>query len=290
MARAIAEHLTPQEGSSRVMLLSRDLTPTRYPTRSQDGSLLTYQSLRDGNMELFVASADLSQQRRLTFNDIDESHPTLSKDNTSILFTEGASETHRTDVVIMQLDGSGRRILTAEPNVFGAVPTLSRSNVHIAYTEWMDEGAGAFSLPRIVVLDVISGEKRYITPANRESWRPVFSSDGSHAFYISKSPGNRFDLYAFDFSTGLERQLTTTPFDEWDPQVSANGRYLVYAAKQSGNWDLFVMDLASGQSRQLTDTKGDEWDPSFGPDDATILFAGRFGVLETIYEMPFVGW
>jgi len=286
MAKALAERLEEIGGRSEVRLLSTDLTADRYPLFSQDGSLMSYQSFRDGNMELFVATPDLRQQRQLTFNDVDESHPMLSKDNSQILFTQGLPESQRTEVVIMNVDGSGRRVLTSEPNVFGAIPTFSRSNLRIAYAEWTyDETSDVFATPRISVLDVVSGKKQYITPANRESWRPVFAPDDSRLYYISKTNG-QFDLYAYDLTDRSEHQLTQTPVDEWDPQVSPDGAHLVYAARADGNWDLFLMEIATGATRRLTATKGDEWDPSFTPDGASILFAGRFGLLEALFEKP----
>lgn len=285
MAKAIADRLEQITGPSRVRVLSTDFGADRYPMLSQDGAVLSYQSFRDGNMELFVATPDFRERRRLTFNDVDESHPTLSKDNSQILFTQGMPESQRTEVVLMNRDGSSRRVLTTESNVFGAIPAFSRSNRHIAYAEWTyDERSDTFSTPRIVVLDVISGGKQYLTAANRETWRPVFAPDETHLYYIAKTDG-QFDVYAYDLHENAERRLTQTPFDEWDPQVSPSGTHLAYAAKVDGNWDLFLLDVASGASRRLTKTKGDEWDPSFGRDDVSLLFAGRFGVRESLFTM-----
>lgn len=287
MADAIAQHFEASD-DTRIRWLSDGLGPDRYPLISQDGSLITYQSLRDRNMELFVATADLRERRRLTFNDVDESHPTLSQDNSRIMFTEGAPESQRTEVVLMRLDGSERKVLTSEPDVFGAIPTFSRSNLQVTYAEWRyDEGSRRFSLPRIVVRDLYSGQKRYITAEGRDSWRPVFSPDGRQLFYISRSSG-QFDIYGYDLQSGIERKLTQTPFDEWDPQVSPDGSRLVYAAKADGNWDLFVTELSTGRAFRLTHTKGDEWDPSFTPDGRSILYAGKFGLTEAMYELSYL--
>ena len=285
MANAIGERLEQLAGPSQVRVLSTDLGADRYPMLSQDGAVLSYQSFRDGNMELFLATPDLRERRRLTFNDVDESHPTLSKDNSQILFTEGSPESQRTKVMIMNRDGSGRRALTSEPNVFGAIPAFSRSNRQVAYTEWTyDEPSNTFSTPRIVVLDVLSGGKQYVTAAGRETWRPVFAPDEAHVYYIAKTQG-QFDVYAYDLHEKAERRLTQTQFDEWDPQLSPDGSRLVYAARVDGNWDLFLVELASGVTQRLTKTKGDEWDPSFAPDGASLLFAGRFGLRESIFTM-----
>jgi Tol biopolymer transport system component len=169
--------------------------------------------------------------------------------------------------------------------VFGAIPTFSRSNRYITYAEWTyDDPSRTFSAPRIVVLDVFSGDKEYVTSANRETWRPVFSPDETRIYYIAKAQG-QFDVYSYDLRERTERQLTHTPFDEWDPQVSPDSSHLVYAAKVDDNWDLFLMEIASGSTRRLTKTKGDEWDPSFSHDGSSLLFAGRFGLRESLFTM-----
>jgi Tol biopolymer transport system component len=46
-----------------------------------------------------------------------------------------------------------------------------------------------------------------------------------------------------------------------------------------------LLEIASGVAQRLTKTKGDEWDPSFSPDGATLLFAGRFGLRESLFTM-----
>jgi Tol biopolymer transport system component len=282
-ADALARQLTPMAGPSQVRLLSTEFAGDRYPTASQDGSLLAYQSFRDGNMELFLAHTKLGSRRRLTFNDVDESHPMLSRDGSQILFTQGQSQ--ESHVVLMNVDGSQRTVITSGPNIFGAIPALSRANLMIAYAEWSRIAGRTFSMPQIVVLDVVSGQKRHITPANRESWRPIFAPDGTQVFYISKVT-DQFDIYAYDLVSNAERQITFTSFDEWDPQIAANGTQLVYAAHTDDNWDLFLRDFATGLTRRLTQTKGDEWDPSFSHDDTSLLFAGRFGLMEAIFAMP----
>jgi Tol biopolymer transport system component len=286
MAAAIGDHLERFQGPSQARLVSRDLTSDRYPVLSPDGTMLSYQSLRDGNMELFVSDPALEQPRRITFNDVDEAHPMLSKDGSTLIFTEGSPESMRTRVVAMRTDGSKRTALTAEANEFGAIPTFSRSNTRIAYAGWTyDEQTGRYTLPKIMVLDLLSGQRSTITPDDAESWRPVFSPDERSLIYISKRDG-QFDLYATHLSTGRETRLTATPFDEWDPTFTPDGERIVYAARAEGNWDLFALNLTTRQVARLTSSRGDEWDPSVSPDGVSLLFAGRFGLLEALFRMP----
>ena len=283
VAKAVGESLENRQGPSRVRLLSRELAGDRYPSPSSDGTLVAYQSIREGSSEVFVASPDFLTRQRVTFNNSDDSHPMLSKDKSRILLTSGSAESMQTDVVIVGLDKSTRKVLTPEPDVFGAIGTFSHSDLKVAYAEWHRRESNTYSLPRIVVLSLLDGSKQYITSEDRDCWRPVFSPDDRFLAYIARSKG-QFDLFLYDLETGLERRLTETPFDEWDPQFGPYGHQVVYAARTDGNWDLYLHNLEVGFSTRLTSTKGDEWDPTFTSAE-TILFAGRFGSLEAIFQL-----
>jgi len=285
MAEQITQHVSRNSKTSPT-LMSSELVGDRYPMFSEDGRYITYQSFRDGNMELFIADSEFRNETRLTFNDVDESHPMLSRDNTRIVFTQGNQESFQTEVVVMNIDGSSREVITADAQTFGAIPTFSSDNRYLAFAEWSYQtDRSTYTNPQIVLLDTITADRIAITDGSHESWRPVFAPSGRQLAYISKR-NEQFDLFLFDLEAKSETQLTNTPFDEWDPQFSRDGQSIVYAAHQNSNWDLFILDLDTNEVRQLTRTKGDEWDPSFSPDGSSILFAGRFGLVEAVYRLP----
>jgi len=285
LSETIGDFIETIRGKPAVRMMTKVLSGDRYPMYSADGSMISYQSLRDGNMELFLADGNFENGKRLTFNNIDETHPSLSLDASKILFTEGSAESLETEVVLMNLDGTEKQTITDNDSEFGAIPTFSPSNNQIAYALWhAEDPPGDYSLPQIVVRDLNSSRVTVVTDGQRENWRPVFSPGGGELVYISRID-DQFDLFAYDLSTKAERRLTNTPFDEWDPQFSPNGFQLVYAAQADGNWDLFVLDLRDSSVTRLTRTTGDEWDPSVSPDGKTLIFAGSFGLLEAVYSM-----
>jgi TolB protein len=210
----------------------------------------------------------------------------LSPDNTQIVYTEGDAALLETEVVLMDVNGRRRQVLTSGANVFGGIPTFSPSGMRVAYAEWLVEGGERrHTAPQIAIRDLRTGEKVQITGGTRETWRPVFSPDESRLAYIARSSG-QYDLFIYDFADGSERQLTSTPFDEWDPAFAPDGGKLVFAARPEQNWDLFEITLGDGISRRLTQTKGDEWDPAFTRSGDALLFGGRFGFLEAVFRMP----
>jgi Tol biopolymer transport system component/lysophospholipase L1-like esterase len=287
VADTIAQFISSAYGDSSSRLLSRVLGGDRYPSMSIDGTLISYQSFRDGNTELYIADPVLDNARRLTLNDVDDTHPMLSRDASRILFTEGDADLFRTEVVLMDLDGSNKQQITTGDFEFGAIPTFSPSNAQVAYAGWhYDETRDIYSTPQIVVRDLSSGHDRAITDGRTATWRPVFSPDGTALVYIS-SVDDQYDLFTYDLITEQEHRLTDTTFDEWDPYFSPDGSHVVYAGHADDNWDLFLYDLEHGTTIRLTESKGNEWDPNITPDGTSILFAGVFGLIEAIYSMPY---
>lgn len=283
-ADIISRHL--KDEFSDVNLISKELFSDRYPAYSPDGQLFTYQSVRDGTMELFLQEIKSDQSHRLTFNKVDESHPMLSPNQSLLVFTEGDPAENQTKVTIMNSNGSNRRYITNDKNEYGAIAAFSPGGRYLTYAGWFyDVKTGQYSNPQIILLDMELGTKKAVTRDLFESWRPVMAPKEDFVIYISKRNGN-FDLYKLDLKTAKEEQLTRTSYDEWDPVISPDGSYILYAARKNGNWDLFELSLSSGQSRQLTRTLGDEWDPVYHPKKSAIAYAGKFGMFQSIYRKP----
>ena len=83
---------------------------------SPDGTKIAFISERDGNWELFVMSADGSEQRRLTRNTVRDSNPVWSPDGRRIAFESNEQ------VSVMNADGSGQRRLTRTGGATSLLP------------------------------------------------------------------------------------------------------------------------------------------------------------------------
>jgi len=286
VANSISKYLLVEEDCQRPTLLSRLNVGDRYPNIAINShGTLTYQSFRDGNFELFLSDTLLLNIERLTWNNIDEAHPYISPDGNLIAFTEGDQAGLKTKVALMQANGNGRKYITTQENTFGAIPAFNHTGTKIAYAEWQFDADGKLSNPRIVIFDLLQGEKHVITSDSFEHWRPVFSPDGKKLYFIAKENNNQFDIYEYSLDEGVRRNITNTPYDEWDPAISPDGKTLVYAAQKNNNWDLFLHDLQLNQCKQLTDSQGDEWDPAFSPDGISLYYAGTFGLRNGIFKL-----
>jgi hypothetical protein len=279
--------ILPNELGISIKLSSQEYLGERYPMYSKDGKNVTFQSPRNGKMQLFQSDAQFNNILRLASSDLNEFHPMLSGDGSQIAFTEGEQESYQTKVQIAYLsDIYKRETIPKEDNFFGAIPCFSYDSRYIAYAEWQRINKSQFSNPQIVILDLVNTKKTYITKSDHESWRPMFSPDNKRLIYISKYD-RQFDLYLYNLEANREERITWTTFDEWDPSFSRDGHYIVYSANPDGNWDLFVYDLFLGETYRLTKNRGDEYDASFSPDGDQVIFAGHFGFIDGIYETTF---
>lgn len=285
LAEVIASRLSGAAPADRPRVLSVEYAGDRYPSYAPDGTWVVFQSPADGGMELFRTDSGFSELRRITYNDVPESHPVVGYPGDRLAFTIGDQERGDTRVVVSDLAARSRRVVTDGSDEFGAIPSFSPDGARLAYAGWSaDPRSGRFTTPRIVVADLATGSKEVLTDGRSEAWRPVFSPDGRRIAYIAKV-GEQFELFIRDLATGNVRRLTDTPFDEWDPQFSPDGRTLVYAAREAGNWDLFLLDVDTGRKTQLTRTRGDEWDPSFTPDGRQVIYGGEYGIFRGIYRI-----
>ena len=277
MANALAGFLSTE--SAGVEYVSRANAGDRYPNFSGDGKLMCYQSIRDGNSELFLSDVNMENGVRLTYNRVDEAHPAFFQNDTQLIFTEGDQADGRTRIATIVLDGLQRS--RAKGGGYGGIAIPSGEN-WLSYAQWQKGSDGRLTNPVVCLENLLTKRVISLTSPEWESWRPVYSNN--KVVYISKREG-AFDLYLYDLKQMKESRLTFTPHDEWDPNFSPDGREIVYSGKKDGNWDLFRVSLVSGKVEQLTRTEGDEWDAVYSPDGRYIYYAGVFGLRNGIYRM-----
>ena len=288
MAAYIAAHIKLESSNhNQPVLISKLNLGDRYPNfAATQFNLLTYQSYRDGNMELFVSDSLLQNEHRLTWNSVDELHPWLSPNGSFLVFTEGDQDLKKTKVAFMNLDGSERRYITEEEDTFGAIPSFDHNGTKVTYAEWRQYKLnGKLTNPYIVVYDLRNGNKTIITSDSVENWRPIFSADGEKIYFIAKVNGEQFDIFEYSLKAGTKRNITNSHYEEWDPAISSDGKKLVYSARKNDNWDLVMYEFESGKTKQLTNSLGDEWDPSFSPCGRYLYYAANFGLRNGIFKL-----
>ena len=96
---------------------------------------IAFESIRDGNLEIYVMNADGSNQTRLTDNPASDSDPTWSADGQKIAFASNRDGNWQ--IYIMNADGSNQTRLTNN-QADDAYPAWSPDGQRIAFTSNRD--------------------------------------------------------------------------------------------------------------------------------------------------------
>lgn len=118
-----------------------NLTGDSRPRYSPDASKIVFQSIRDGQSEIYVMNSDGTGQTRLTNNSASDTAPAWSPDGTKILFTSLRDGPTSPALYVMNADGSGQtRVTAGSDGVWRATPTAP-----VIFTEEGTGNAAAFN-------------------------------------------------------------------------------------------------------------------------------------------------
>jgi Tol biopolymer transport system component len=184
-------------------------------TIAPDG-LITFTSVRDGDMEIYTMKADGSDVRRLTNSPGPDGGPFFSWDGKWIAYR-------------------GRPL---QPG-----PELDD------YLKLLKQALWRPTKLEIYVMDRNGGQKHQVTSLGAASFAPSWHPDGKRLIFASnyKDPKQRnFDVFLINVDgTGLEQVTFNDTFDGF-PMFSPDGKKLVFAsnrqAKVEGETNVFIAD------------------------------------------------
>jgi Tol biopolymer transport system component len=184
-------------------------------TIAPDG-LITFTSVRDGDMEIYTMQGDGSGVRRLTHRPGPDGGPFFSWDGRQIVFR-------------------GRAL---EPG-----PELDDYRVLLKQALWRPTELELF------VMDRDGTNLRQVTRLGGANFAPSWHPDGKRLIFASNigdPKGRDFDIYLINIDgTGLERVTFSETFDGF-PMFSPDGRHLVFAsnrnARSEGETNVFIAD------------------------------------------------
>ncbi len=210
--------------------------------------------------DIYSASVDGSDVRRITRNEGYDAEATVSPDGKRVVFT--STRDGDIELYTMNVDGGDVRRVTRRVGYDGGAffsPDGKRLVWRAMYPETSADTADYLALleqklvrPSRLEIWVASAdgrEARQVTRLGGANFAPSFHPDGERIVFASNlaDPRSRnFDLYIIKLDgTGLERVTTSPDFDGF-PMFSPDGKRIVFAsnrnAKQPGETNIFVAD------------------------------------------------
>lgn len=250
-------------------LLLALLAPSQYAgarpgATDQAGSLVAFQSDRDGDSEVWVVSDSGGQPRRLTNNRYADATPAWTPDGERIVF---ASTRHGNwELYSMTAQGTDVvRLTRTHADEFD--PVVSRDGERVAFESNAQRNWDIF------VMGIRGGNQTNLTstPANDFDavWSPDFDSESAR---IAFSTGTRRDYDIAVVPADAPGRISTVvdgPSSDFDPNWSADDE-IVFTRRAGGTRDLFLRD-ANGEIREVATGATDDWGAVWA-DNGRILF------------------
>ena len=226
------------------------------PTLSPDRTRVAFESVRDGNREIYVMGADGSAPTNITQHDAQDSSPAWSPDGRQIAFV--SNRNGAPELYIMNADGTGVEQLTFEPGNGVGAPAWSPDGSSIAFV----------SSGEIFAIELASGDVRLLSNSDLWVGSPAWSPDGAWIAYIEVDAQSEFShVWVMDADGNAARQLTFGEFWErtlsWSPDGTriAVGRIVDMETR----YDIYMVPLDGSAEERVTDDPYDDLDPSWTP-------------------------
>jgi hypothetical protein len=176
-------------------------TPYAWTIERSASAPIAFESNRDGNYEIYRASADGTALARLTTNAAVDSDPAWSPDGTRLAFESNRNGNF--DIYVMNADGGAVQPLTTNP-AEDSNPAWSPDGTHIAFESDRDGNH------EIYVMNADGGDPVRLTTDPARDSDPTWSPDGARIAFASERDGN-LEIYVMNADGSNPRRVTNNP-------------------------------------------------------------------------------
>lgn len=234
---------------------------------------------KDKRKELYLMDFDGNRVERLTsFNSMVLS-PSVSPDNTRIMFSliashkETSQKKVRTikNIDLMMLDLRTKKVstLSARPGInSGAIFTADGERMYVT----LSYGGNA----DIYEMGLTGGKMRKVTSHYADDVDPSVTADGTLMTFLSSRSG-RAHIYTTDpreTEKNMKRISFVGQFNA-TPRLSPDGKEIVFASWVDGLFDLYRIDAQGNNLFRLTKDFGSNEEPVYSPDGEFVVFTSR---------------
>jgi Tol biopolymer transport system component len=230
-------------------------------------SKLAFESLRDGNWELYIVNGDGSELTRLTSDFAIDVQPRLNRGCTRLAYTSKSEDTNY-DIFTMDIDGTDIVQLTSG-GYEDISPAWSPDGSKIAFEAYRDGQA------EIYLMNSDGSGQTRLTYSEDFDGSPAWSPDGTKIAFVSRRTGG-YRIWVMNADGSDQIALSDQPYSE-NPLWSPDGSKIAYDADGDNNGfqELWLMN-ANGADQQVVFTpdapQADAWAASWSPDGRYLAF------------------
>jgi TolB protein len=186
----------------------------------------------------------------------------------------GARDRRVKRLAIMDQDGANVRYLSRGEDLV-LTPRFSPSTQDITY---MSYGRGD---PRVVLLNIETGQRETVGNFPGMSFAPRFSPDGQRVIMSLQQAGNA-NLFVMDLRSKATMRLTATAAIDTAPCYAPDGSRICFESDRGGRQQIYVMAASGGNAQRISFGDGTYSTPVWSPRGDHIAFTkqgqGRFSI------------
>jgi TolB protein len=248
-------------------------------TRQPDGRLKTefrlwdvFQSQQLAGQQYFTAS---DNWRRIAHIISDAIYERLTGEkgyfDSRVVFVDesGPKERRVKRLAIMDQDGANVRYLTRGDELV-LTPRFSPTTQEITYMSFGSRD------PRVVLLNIETGQREIVGNFAGMSFSPRFSPDGQRVI-MSLQHGSHSNLYVMDLRSKGMTRLTDTPAIDTAPSYAPDGARICFESDRGGRQQIYVMPAGGGTAQRISFGEGSYSTPVWSPRGDAIAFTKQGG-------------
>jgi Tol biopolymer transport system component/protocatechuate 3,4-dioxygenase beta subunit len=264
------------QGSNSPINISRASDATDFsPTRSPNGEWVAFVSDRDGNKEIYVAGADGTNHRRVTYNEANDTIPVWSPNSQYLVYE--SDRNGNWDLFLFDLS-TGKETQLTQGSSDDVNATWSSAGGRIVFQSNRD---GRWQLYALTLRDMATTR---LTDQAENTIEPSYSVNGSYiAFRVVNSDGKTV-LHIME-EDGSDLRAISDP----DGSASNHSWYfddtlLAYQSDLDGDLDIYVYDVANDLTRQVTQNDVPDYAPTWICGEPMVIFTSTVSGSPDIFE------
>lgn len=243
---------------------------------------VAFVSDRDGNPEIYAMSADGSNVRRLTDQELLDGGPQWSPDGSRIAFF--SARDGNLEIYVMDENGDNLRRLT-ENDAPDYNPAWSPNGTEIVFVSERD------GTPDLYVMPAAGGEARRLTSDPGIEMSPAWSPDGREIAYNAlAAPQDAGELYLMNADgSNPHRLIDLFGAGGWHPDWSPNGSQLSLSVGRDEGADVYTLKRDGTDALRLTDESSWLSETAFAPDGNWIAYMAGYSGFSDLYVIDTAG-